>query len=91
MGMIKTYILELLRLCSDEKFGQDAVEWAILTGRIKLTYDKEQDLRLIVGEPGRPETGQYSEIVEAYRRTIHEQIERLLHSYEPFLAKAITK
>jgi len=68
--MIKQYLLELLHLCSDQQFGQDAVEWAILTGRIRLTFDKERDLRLIMGEPGNPEGGRYSDIVEAYQRII---------------------
>jgi hypothetical protein len=70
MGMTKNYIVELLHLCSDHHLGQDAVEWGIMSGQIKLTYEKERDLRLIMGEPGRPETGKYSELIEAYRRTV---------------------
>jgi len=38
MGMMKKYLLNLLTLCSDEQFGQDAVEWAIMNGNIHLTY-----------------------------------------------------
>lgn len=65
--MIKQYLLDLLRLCSDQQFGQVAIEWAILTGKIKLTYDRETDLRLIMGEPGLPKTGQYAQIIESYQ------------------------
>jgi hypothetical protein len=70
MGMLKHYILELVHLCSDETFGQDAVEWAIRTGLIRLTYRKHEDLRVIVGEPGKPDSGRYSEILEAYRQLL---------------------
>lgn len=62
MGMMKNYLLGLLTLCSEEQFGQDAIEWAITTGFIHLSYDREEDLRLIMGEPGQPDTGKYSEI-----------------------------
>jgi len=54
-------------------FGQEAVEWAILSGLITLTYDLEQDLRLIMGEPGKPETGAYPSIVEAFQRIIRHE------------------
>ena len=30
MGMMKQYLLKLLQQCSEEKFGQDAIEWAVL-------------------------------------------------------------
>jgi len=67
MGMVKNYLIGLACLCSEEAFGQDAVDWAIETGLVQLTYHREQDLRLIMGEPGKPETGQYDAIIEAYR------------------------
>lgn len=51
MGMMKHYLQTLICLCSDEQFGQDAVEWAILAGRVKLSYELDADLRLIMGEP----------------------------------------
>ena len=70
MGMLKHYVLELVCLCSDQQFGQDAVDWAVTTGFIRLAYNREQDLRLIMGEPGKPETGKYAEIIEAYRRVL---------------------
>ena len=73
MGMMKNYLLELLHLCSEEQFGQDAVEWAITVGLVKLSYDLERDLRLIMGEPGKPETGSYSDVIEAYQRVIRQE------------------
>ncbi len=73
MGIMKNYLLDLLRLCSEEQFGQDAVEWAILSGRVALTYQRERDLRAIMGEPGKPDTGNYSEILEAYRSVLRKQ------------------
>jgi hypothetical protein len=89
MGMMKNYLLELLHLCSDEQFGQDPVEWGILSGFITLTYDLQQDLRLIMGEPGKPETGQYPDLVEAYQRVIRERNESLLESYQPLLEEIL--
>ncbi len=44
MGQIKNYLLRLQELCSDQKFGQDAVEWAVLSGWFKPTYNLEADL-----------------------------------------------
>jgi hypothetical protein len=32
MGMMKNYVLTLLQQCSEKQFGQDAIEWAIVTG-----------------------------------------------------------
>jgi hypothetical protein len=85
MGMLKKYLLELICLCSEHSFGQDAVEWAILNGRIKLTYHLDQDLRLIMGEPGRPETGAYSDIIEAYQAQVQQNAVALVESYGPLL------
>ena len=70
MGMMKNYLLELLHLCSEHQFGQDAVEWAIVSGQIRLSYGQEADLRLIMGEPGKPETGQYDAILVGYRNSL---------------------
>lgn len=61
------YIAELISLCSDQKFGQDSVEWFILTGQINLSWDLQTDLKTIVGEPGFPETGIYDRICDEYR------------------------
>ena len=59
MGMMKNYLLNLLQQCSEEKFGQDAIEWAIVSGRVHLTYDLDRDLRAVMSR--------YDEIIEAYR------------------------
>ena len=64
---MKNYFLTLLERCSDESFGQDAVEWALVCGHIHLTYHLDTDLRTIMGEPGKPETGQYDAICEGFR------------------------
>ena len=71
--MMKNYLLELLTLCSDEQFGQDAIEWAILSGHVQLTYHREADLRLILGQPGHPETGEYDAMCDAYRAHCRQQ------------------
>lgn len=81
MGMMKNYILELLHRCSDEKFGQDAIEHGITFGLVKLTYDMETDVRAIVGEPGKPETGCYDQLCEAWRRVCADHHEQLIQSY----------
>ena len=47
MAAIKQYLLTLLQNCSDEPFGQDAVEHAIMTGKLQLTYNMETDLHQI--------------------------------------------
>ncbi len=66
MGMLKNYLLTLLCRCSEHQFGQDAIEHAIETGRVKLTYRLETDLRTIMGEPGKPETGLYDALCAEY-------------------------
>jgi len=82
MGAMKNYLLTLLQQCSEEQFGQDAVEYAIVSGAVTLTYDLQTDLKAIMGEPGKPETGRYSEFIEAYQRVCHENQETLAASYE---------
>ena len=62
MGMMKNYLLRLLEQCSEEKFGQDAIEWAIVTGLVSLTYDFDRDVR--------ESMSRYDEIIEAYRRSV---------------------
>ena len=62
MGMIKNYLLTLLQQCSEEQFGQDAIEWAIVSGFVRLSYELEADIRSIMLR--------YDEIIEAYRRSI---------------------
>src|SRR5689334_4053207 len=59
MGMMKNYLLNLLQQCSEEKFGQDAIEWAIMSGRVRLTYELDRDVHEIMPR--------YDEIIEGYR------------------------
>lgn|SRR5690348_13629169 len=62
MGMMKNYLLNLLQQCSEEKFGQDAIEWAISSGLVRLTYDLDRDIRQTMSR--------YDEIIEAYRLSL---------------------
>lgn len=48
MGAMKNYLLTLLERCSDTAFGQDAIEHAIFSGFIPLTYELDEDIRRIV-------------------------------------------
>ena len=70
MGMykrfIENYLEQLLPLCSEEQFGQDAIEWAIFSGHVAITHDLQTDLRHIMGLPGHPETGEYDNICDVY-------------------------
>ena len=61
MGMMKNYLLRLLEQCSEDQFGQDAIEWAIVSGLVRLTYDFDRDVR--------ESMSRYDEIIEAYRRS----------------------
>ena len=47
MGMMKNYLLTLLAHCSEEQFGQDAIEHAIITGALELTYNLPTDTHQI--------------------------------------------
>ena len=62
MGMMKNYLLNLLQQCSEEQFGQDAIEWAIVSGLVHLTYDSDHDVHEIMSR--------YDEIIERYRRSL---------------------
>jgi hypothetical protein len=61
MGMMKNYLLTLLQQCSEEQFGQDAIEWAIEAGIVRLSYGLDADVRSVMSR--------YDEIIEAYRRS----------------------
>ena len=76
MGQMKNYLLTVLENCSEEQFGQDAVEWAIQFGLVQLSYNLEADLRLIMGEPGEPQTGRYDDLCEGYRRYVRDMEQR---------------
>ena len=59
---MKNYLLKLLEHCSEEHFGQLAIEWAIVTGVVRLTYDFDRDVR--------ESMSRYDEIIEAYRSSL---------------------
>ena len=44
---MKNYLLTVLQNCSEEQFGQDAVEHAIVSGALKLTCNLPTDLHQI--------------------------------------------
>jgi hypothetical protein len=60
MGMMKNYLLKLQEQCSVQQFGQDAIEWAVISGWIKLTYHLDDDVRIIMD--------QYDNLIDAYRQ-----------------------
>jgi len=64
---IKRYLENLLHQCSEEKTGQDAIDWAICSGFIKLTFDFDTDVKTCADE--------YSRIIEAYQCHLHRQAE----------------
>ena len=67
--MMKNYVLTLLQQCSEKQFGQDAIEWAIVTGLVRLSYDLDADVHSIMSR--------YDEIIEGYRKSnpvVNEQL-----------------
>ncbi len=68
MGMMKNYLLGLLQRCSEEQFGQDAIEWAVVTGLVRLSYESDRDVHAIMSR--------YDEIIEAYRRSLIQRTEK---------------
>jgi len=68
MGMMKNYLLNVLQHCSEEQFGQDAIEWAILSGMVTLSYDLDLDVHAIMSR--------YDQIIEAYRQSPAQAINR---------------
>jgi hypothetical protein len=75
MGTMKNYILRLLEQCSEEKFGQDAIEWAIVGGHLPLSYDLDRDVRQAMSR--------YDEIIEAYRRSLTQADDRGRKPHQP--------
>jgi hypothetical protein len=78
MGMMKNYLLNVICACSDHQFGQDAVEFAIQMGLVKLTYNLDEDVKLIMS--------QYDDVIEWYRREVAQNEAVLSESYAPLLA-----
>ena len=87
MGCIKHYVGNLVCLCSDERFGQEAVETAIFNGRVLLTYKLEQDLELIMGPASLPakEPRLYDQLVEEYQAEVRRNLQALTPTYAPIL------
>ena len=84
MGLTKNYLLTVLENCSEENFGQDAVEWAIVAGHVALTGDLQTDLKTIMGPvaDGLPDETNYDRIIVAYRKAranLHDQTMDALH------------
>ena len=65
--MMKNYFLRLLEQCTEEQFGQEAIEWAIFKGLVGLTYKLDDDVRSIMMR--------YDELIEAYRRCLAQTTE----------------
>ena len=64
---VRTVVLDNVRI-NHYVFGQDAIEWAIVTGLVRLTNDLDRDVR--------ESMSRYDEIIEAYRRSlVHAEIE----------------
>lgn len=80
MGMMKNYLLNLLQQCSEERFGQEAIEWAIVSGRVRLTYDSDRDIRECMSR--------YDEIIEAYRSSLAQTPQRPLTQPAPMVRAA---
>jgi hypothetical protein len=77
MGMIKNYLNDIICACSEEQFGQDAVEYAVQMGLVELTGNKDDDVRIIMS--------QYDDICQAYRKEITSNEAALVESYGPLL------
>lgn len=75
--MMKNYLLKLLQQCSEEQFGQDAIEWAIVSGRVRLTYDLDRDIHACMCR--------YDEIIEAYRSSLAQPSHRFIEKPSPMV------
>lgn len=75
MGMMKRYLESLVCDCGgDNKEHQDAIEWAIMSGWLKLTYKREEDVALIEAT--------LNETLVAYRQTVRSNEAVLMQAYE---------
>lgn len=70
MGAMKCYLLNLICIGKTNE-EQDAIEWAIYSGWVKLAYKKDDDTKLIRRE--------LPKLIEAFRRVAcqHEYVESL--------------
>jgi len=65
MGMMKNYLLRLLNV-SDDGPTQDAIEWAITSGLVPLTYRLENDTRAV--------TAALPMIIETYQAVVRPKL-----------------
>jgi hypothetical protein len=73
MSMMKKYVDNLICACSDRKFGQDAVEHAIIRGRFKPTYNLQEDLRAIMGDRSASKTPRlYDQFIEDFQQFVRQ-------------------
>ena len=79
MGLVKHYLNDLICACSDEQFGQDAVEYAVQMGRVKVTGDQAADTAAIMSN--------YDAVVSAYQDEVHRNKAALIESYGPIMAE----
>jgi hypothetical protein len=75
MGMMKNYLLNLLQQCTEKQFGQDAIEWAITSGLVRLTYDLDKDVHEAMSR--------YDDIIEAYRVSLAQPAHKLVNQRAP--------
>ncbi len=75
MGMMKNYLLKVLHQCSEEKFGQDAIEGAIVSGLVRLSYDLDRDVRETMSR--------YDEIIEGYRLSLAQAARKVTNQHAP--------
>jgi hypothetical protein len=77
MGMTKNYFLNLLQQCSEEQFGQEAIEWAIVSGFVNLSCHMDRDVRNIMSK--------YDDIIDGYRKAKASKAEDGSHPVKPGL------
>lgn len=94
--MIKRYVENFITQCSDQKFGQDAVEWAILQGRLTLTFHLATDLAAVhaplpaeAQTPGEKPLTRYDQLIEEFQLETRGQVELLMASYAPLLEQIL--
>lgn len=66
MGALKNYLIELMALGKDIEQA-DCIEYAILSGWVTLTYNRETDRTTILAE--------LPKMLEQFRRVCHEMEE----------------
>ena len=87
MGMLKRYLENFVGQCSDQATGQDAVLWAVQSGRFKLSFTLDDDLTRMMGSPDPAadvkEEREYDRIITEYQAMLQTNRDALVESYEP--------